>query len=221
LLLGILLAGLSPSTWAAEKADEADNAWKTLEKALRPPVTPDSWRTNRPSEEEILNFRNEQGKLAAEASAKAREFYTKFPDHGKATEAKLKEYELATISVRLGNTNLNSRLEELEAARVNDPNLSEDERFELLAQAVQRRASAKRVDGMPAVLAEFEKGARDLQKRRPTATRPAAGSSRRNSPVAPPPRRSRRTQRPCSKNWKLSESPSLCASRLWMAGRLT
>ena len=74
---------------------------------------------------------------------------------------------MTTIAVRLGNTNAEARLAALEADRVKDPGVGEEERFDIRARAVQRAAMKKRSEGVPAVMAELEKGARELQKEFP------------------------------------------------------
>ena len=169
LLLSICIAvGAPVKTMAAESTtDNADAAWKTLQKALRPPAPPAEWQTNSPSAEEIEKFQQRQGKLAAEAADKAKDFYTRYPDHPKAAEAHKKEYEMASIAARLGYTDIEPRLAALEAEHSKDPSLDEDQRFELRARAVQRKAMKKQSEGMAAVMAEFEKGARELQKEFP------------------------------------------------------
>jgi len=164
LLLAAGLAAGAPAKCfgAPTPADSADAAWKALQKALRSPAPPAEWQTNHPSAAEIGEFRQQQGRLAAEAADKVKDFYTRFPDHPKAAEARKKEYEMAAIAVQLGNTNMEFRLAALESGRAKDPGLSEDERFELRARAVQRAAMKKQSQGMPAVMAELEKGAREL-----------------------------------------------------------
>lgn len=163
-----LLAGAPTPSRAAEAAGaDGDAAWKALQKILRPPVPPAEWQTNRPSEEEIRTFQTTQGKLAAEAGQKAKEFYTRFPDHPKAAEARKKEYEMTSIAVRLGNSDAEPRLAALEADRAKDPAVSDDDRFEMRARAVQRAAMKKQSEGMQAVMDEFERGARELLKEFP------------------------------------------------------
>ena len=120
----------------------------------------DVWLKVRPSPGEIEKFQLRQGALAAEAADKSKDFYTRFPNHPKAAEARKKEYEMIAIAVRLGFTNAEPRLAALEADHARDPNLSEDERFELRARAVQRAALKKQSEGMAAATAELEKGAR-------------------------------------------------------------
>jgi thiol-disulfide isomerase/thioredoxin len=112
----------------------------------------------------LTKFRDAQGKLAGEGADKAKDFYTRFPKHDKAGDARKKEYELTTFAVQLGNTNRVASLEVLQKERLNDPGLSEDERFELRTQMMQMAAMRKQSEGESAMLAEFEKGARTLQK---------------------------------------------------------
>jgi thiol-disulfide isomerase/thioredoxin len=168
LLAAAFAVGAPVRSIAADAAnDDADAAWKQLQKALRPPSPPPEWQTNRPSSEEIEKFQQQQGKLAAEAADKAKDFYTRFPDHPKAVEARKKEYEMISTASRLGNADVETRLAALEVEHAKDPSLTDDERFELRARAVQRAAMKKQPEGMTAVLNEFEKGARELQKEFP------------------------------------------------------
>jgi len=160
------LAPAAPSQIMAaeDTADEAGRAWKEVQKASRPPTPPEEWRTTKPTDEERAQFREKQAKLAGEAADKAKDFYTRFPGHEKADEARKKEREMTSIAVRLGDDSRAARLEEFEKDRLKDPGLDEEDRFQLRAQTVQRAAMSKREEGMAAVLAEFEKGARALQK---------------------------------------------------------
>jgi thiol-disulfide isomerase/thioredoxin len=69
--------------------------------------------------------------------------------------------------VQLGVTNRLARLQELEAGRLKDPNLPEDDRLELRVQQLQREAFQKKGDGISAALTEMERGVRVLQKEFP------------------------------------------------------
>ena len=158
------LAFANQSLGVETKVDDANKAWQAVEQASRPPTPSAEWRTTRPSQEEIMKFRETQGKVAGEAADKAKDFYTRFPKHDRAGDARKKELELTTFAVQLGNTNRLARLEVLQKERLNDPGLSEDERFELRAQRMQMAAMSKQSEGEAAMLAEFEKGARALQK---------------------------------------------------------
>src|SRR5947209_5713861 len=109
---------------------EADKAWAALEAAAQPPAEPAEWQTKEPTKEEIAAFEKTDGMLAGLAAEKAKDFYTRFPDHENAAEARQQELALLGLAVQLGNTNRQDRLQQLEEARLKDPNLSEDDRFQ-------------------------------------------------------------------------------------------
>lgn len=159
---------------AAESAADADVAWAAVEKVCQPPTPPAEWRTNRPSPEAIQDFRAKQGVIAAEAADQAKAFYTKYPEHAEAGAAREKEFEMTQMAVQLGNTNVLARLTALESDRLKDPNLAEDDRFEIRAGMIQRAAMAKQAEGREAIMGEFEKGARELVKEFPKRPEPYA-----------------------------------------------
>jgi len=101
------------------------------------------------------------------AATKVREFYTKYSDHAYAAEARQHEQGLLTVAARLGNTNAIERLARVEKARLDDPNLPEEERLQLRVEQVQRTASTKASGDMDVMLTEMEKGVRLLQKEFP------------------------------------------------------
>ena len=152
---------------AVASPSEGDAAWLEVQKASRPSSPPKEWNDKRPSREEIQAYQVRQGEMAAKAADVARDFYTKYPKHKNADEARKLEANLSAAAVQLGNTNMAARLAKLEAARLDDKSLPEDERFGRRARAIQQAAMAKKEEGMPAVLAEFEKGVRILQKEFP------------------------------------------------------
>lgn len=160
----MLLGGARMPMAADAKPDEANQAWNELERATQPPRPPAEWQTKEPSAEEIAKFQNAQGKLAAEAADKAKDFYTRFAADPRADDARQKELEMTGVAVELGLTNRLARLEELEQGRLKDPKLTDDEKFQIRAGAVQRAARLREAEGIQAVLAEFEKGARALLK---------------------------------------------------------
>jgi thiol-disulfide isomerase/thioredoxin len=164
-ICGLSAFGQTTSTNAAAAADpEADKAWKEVEKATRPPMPPAEWQGKRPTEEQIEVFRAEQGKLAGAAAEKALDFYTKYPNHPKAVESRKKEYEMLQFAVNLGNTNKESVLDARMAERLKDPSLSEDERFQMRMQSINRQVMAKEDQGQEAMVAEQLKAARQLVK---------------------------------------------------------
>jgi len=72
---------------SAAASSDSDKAWKDLQKALRPPMPPAEWQGN-PTPEQRQAFHVEQGKLAGDAADKAKDFYTRFPNHEKTAEAR-------------------------------------------------------------------------------------------------------------------------------------
>jgi len=169
-----LTAGLQ---WAgAQTADQsgtnaavspADAAWKEVVKVSRPPMPPPEWQAKRPTPEEVEVFKKEQGELAGQAADKAKAFYTTYPTHPKATEAHKKEYEMLGFAVRLGNTNRTAALETAEQERLSDPTLSEDDRYGMRFQAVQRAMMVKPPENEKEAAAAEEKAGRTLIKEFP------------------------------------------------------
>src|SRR6266404_4841678 len=154
----------SDTNASAITQSEADKAWKDVEKATRPPMPPAEWQGKRPTQEQMEAFRAQQGVLAGQGADKVKDFYTHFPDHPKAAEARKKEYEMLRFAVYLGNTNKLATLEAVEKERLNDPNLTEDQRIEMRIQAIQRDVSIKQREGEEAMIAAQEKGGRELRR---------------------------------------------------------
>jgi thiol-disulfide isomerase/thioredoxin len=173
--LGILLLALAgsalPLASAAEAAKPAstpsvadkaaaEKAWKELDAASRPPVPPKDWASRAPTDEEKEKFGEQVGKAALDAATKAKDFYTKYPNHEKAVEAQKKEKKLLETAERYGQS---GSLEKLEG----NPSLSEDEKFAIRLNKVHADALKQREKGTTAVMAEFEKGLRGLLKEYP------------------------------------------------------
>src|SRR6266704_2166590 len=73
---------------------DADKAWKDLQKAFRPPMVPAEWQLRQPTAAEFEAFRAKRAQMAGEAMNAAREFWTRYPDHPKAAEARKKAESL-------------------------------------------------------------------------------------------------------------------------------
>ena len=144
-----------------------DKAWQEVVNSMREPSIPPQWETNAPNKEEVAQFEKQTGQLAANVAEKARDFYTRFPEHTNASDAREQEYQLLSLAAQFGDTNSAARVGELEEAQLKDPNASEDDRFGIRLQQLQRSVMAGRgTDGAPAV-ADLEVGARKLQKEFP------------------------------------------------------
>lgn len=148
-------------------ASDGDEAWKLVMKAMQAPRPPVEWQTKEPSKEEVAAFEKKSGVLAGEAADQAKDFYQKFPDHAKSAEARKMEFQLVSVSVQLGNTNRQARLDELEDARLKDPKLSGEERFGLRARRVMASAEKSAGTNKVALAVALEKGSRELQKEFP------------------------------------------------------
>src|SRR5215470_10438921 len=109
-ILAIFLAVSTPFVKAAaidsttNAPSAADKAWKEFEKSMQPEMPPAEWQ-GRPTPEQREVFRAKQGERAAQAADKAKDFYTQYPTHPKAVEAKKREADLLQVAVQLGNTN--------------------------------------------------------------------------------------------------------------------
>jgi thiol-disulfide isomerase/thioredoxin len=128
----------------------------------RPHVLPDdeakAW-------EQIEADRKALGPSAALLADKMREFYVRFPKHEKAEEAKDSQRQLLMMAVQLG---VRERLKELQAvAGADDEVDAPPAEFVRKHDALIARAQKLEDKGMEAVLTEYEKGLRELQKEYP------------------------------------------------------
>src|SRR4051794_23864363 len=92
-LAGLLLA-FALNAMADESATnappDADQAWKEFQKVAQPDMPPAEWQGH-PTPEQTAAFRSKQGQKAGLAAEKANDFYTRFPSHPKAAEARKAE----------------------------------------------------------------------------------------------------------------------------------
>jgi thiol-disulfide isomerase/thioredoxin len=170
--MGVVMAACAVAlTFAAdEKSPEkqtdssaGDTAWRELQKSFRPPAPPTEWRTNEPTKQQIAEFEKQNGVLAGEAADKAKDFYTKFPSHPRATEAQRMELQLLGVAVELGATNRQTAFDALEEKRLNDPTLPADEKFNLRAERIMKILMEGESTNRAPALAKAEGMARDLQ----------------------------------------------------------
>jgi peroxiredoxin len=146
-------------------AKDAGGAWDELQAAAaHRPSPPDEWLLKEPTPEEETKFLMPHALILA---SKAVDFYTRFPADTNEVAAKLMEFGIVTWAVDHGATNQQARFDSVEKLVLSDTNLSEDDRFEIRNEDVRRSVHAKEADGDSAMLAEFEKGARMIQKEFP------------------------------------------------------
>ncbi|MGA2555711.1 MAG: TlpA disulfide reductase family protein [Verrucomicrobiota bacterium] len=149
-------------------AKEAPAAWAELIEAARQPPYPAAWQLQEPSPEEQARFLMPYALAVAD---KAHDFYTRFATDTNEVDAR--EIELAMLSGAMdtGATNQQARFDAAEKSLLADPKLPDDERFELRHHAVEKAVHDKEAQGDAAMLVEFEKGTRLLQKEFPKQPR--------------------------------------------------
>ena len=82
--------------------DDADAAWTAVQAALKPPSPPAAWNQTKPTQDEYDKFRKEMGTFAGTAADRAKEFYTRWPDHTKAGEARGAQRKMLNAAIGLG-----------------------------------------------------------------------------------------------------------------------
>lgn len=147
-----------------------DLAWEQVLTRLQPPPYPTEWAQREPSPEEVAKWEYGNAQLAAQAATNAAKFYADYPEHARALEAREREYSLLNIAAQLGHTNILPHLMGLEKAWLKDPALSDDRRFELRLQQLQRDVTAERKKSTEAALTRMEQGVRALEKEFPKRT---------------------------------------------------
>jgi thiol-disulfide isomerase/thioredoxin len=142
---------------ATTNISEADKAWRETSKAIQSPMPPKEWADKQPTPQEVMSYYDP---LLIKGADKAKDFYTRYPDHPKAADARKAEYNMIALAVgQFGDTNQAARFAELQSQRLKDPGLSEDERFEIRMDAVQKLLQGPVVD-----MDKLLKEARALQK---------------------------------------------------------
>jgi len=149
-------------------AKDAPGAWTELVEAARQPPYPAAWQLQEPSPQEQARFLMPYALAVAD---KAHDFYTRFATDTNEVDAR--EIELAMLSGAMdtGATNQQARYDAAEKTLLADPKLPEDEHFELRHHAVEKAVHDQEAAGDAAMLVEFEKGTRLLQKECPKQPR--------------------------------------------------
>jgi thiol-disulfide isomerase/thioredoxin len=145
-------------------AKEPEAAWKELNASSQRPPPPAKWQTTEPTEKEQIDFFLPYVLALMDRS---KDFYTRFATNSHASEARKQEFDMTGVAVSMGATNQQPRFETEEKVLLADPTLSEDDRFAIRQNDVQRAAQAKESESEAASLAEYEKGIRLLQKEFP------------------------------------------------------
>jgi thiol-disulfide isomerase/thioredoxin len=159
---------------AASSSSPSDKAWEAFSASTILPAPPASWQGDvEPSLSEIEAFRKEYGEAALKSANLARDFIKSYPtETERVAQASDAEFNMLQLAVRLGVTKETDRLQKLEAGRLSDPSIPEEQRFEIRVNSMQRKVMEKESEGMPALLATFESEVRILQKEFPNREEP-------------------------------------------------
>ena len=170
LVILLLFTAFSLTMGAAQTAKslpaDAETAWKDVENASKPPLPPAEWASKAPTEEQRKEFYLSLADKSEIVADKAKEFYTRFPDHPKAAEARQREQTFRRQATQFRGSN--SAPEKLSP---------EEESFRQKMNEVQKRALEKRDEskpdnGMADVIKEMERGLRDVMKEFPERPEP-------------------------------------------------
>ncbi len=165
-LMLLLTVNLFADAPAADPA--ADKAWADVQAAMRP-TPPKEWQTKQPTEAEQKAFAAPAFLKAADL---AHDFYTKYPQDKRASQAKFFEMRALNMAERMGATNALPRLEKLEKSQLTDPNASEDERVTVRISEIVRTAQKKGEAGTTAFNTELENGVHEVMKEFPKSGEP-------------------------------------------------
>ncbi len=169
LAMGIACWGQTTTNAPAAAADAAaDKAWETLLGALPSTEPPAAWQSRPPTREQVAAFEKRNAELAGRAADLARAFATNYPSHTQARQARQLEYQLLNLAVQLGDNSRRVALVSLEAARLKDPNSTEDDRFEVRMHQTMRPFARPPEGDRTSALPELEKAARELRTEFPT-----------------------------------------------------
>lgn len=164
----------APASTDSNPVSPSDKAWEAFSASTTLPAPPESWQGDvEPSLSEIEAFRKEYGEAALKSANLARDFIKSYPtETERVAQASDVEFNMLQLAVRLGVTKETDRLQKLEAGRLSDPSIPEEQRFEIRVNSMQRRVMEKESEGMPALLATFESEVRILQKEFPDREEP-------------------------------------------------
>lgn len=166
----LLLMAASISAAEAKKADmlpaDAEAAWKEVEKAMKPPAPPAEWATKAPTEEQRKDFYRSLGEKSEVVADVAKEFYTRFPDHAKAAEAKERETVFRRQAKQFRGSDSKSE------AITPEEKAFREKMNEVKRRALSKQDPSKPRNGMPEIMKEMERGLRELIKEYPERPEP-------------------------------------------------
>ena len=140
----------------------AEKAWQNILDLARPDLPPSEWAGRNPSPAEIEEYRVHNRNRLLSGADFAKEFAVRFPHHPRASEALDKEMEMLGLAIQTGATNEIPRFLALEKKRLDDPALSDRQRFRLKLRRVRQLSTTYEQYGTARFLEELEKGAMAL-----------------------------------------------------------
>jgi thiol-disulfide isomerase/thioredoxin len=111
------------------------------------PLPPPSWRTNMPSDEELIKFRAQQALEAGKYADRVRAFYTRFPDDINAGRARTTELQALQMAINFGATNRQADYMAREAEVVANTNAPDELRYELRIDQLGREMKERVASG--------------------------------------------------------------------------
>jgi thiol-disulfide isomerase/thioredoxin len=167
--VGGLLTAASVTNTPPKPADpvSADQAWDELVRTLPDAKTAAERLAREPSREEQAELERRDGEKAGLAADKARAFQAAFPGDSRVAQARHLEYQLLTLAVELGHSGRKGDLAAFEEARLKDPGVSEDERFEVRMRQTMRPFLRPMSGNKETALSEVEGTTRALHKEFP------------------------------------------------------
>ncbi len=165
---------------------DAEKAWTQVVESALPPRPPAGWNEKKPSQEEYQAFRLKMGQSAAIAADRAKEFSTRWPEHPMAGEAKAQHRRLLVAAVQLGVKDRGAELDALppapQTATAPAPAPTpgpqkQGEDAEYMRRVREAIANARKLQpqGMEAMLLDYEKSLRTLNREFPDRAQYFAG----------------------------------------------
>jgi thiol-disulfide isomerase/thioredoxin len=154
------LSAPAGKTQTAEEKQAADKAWEEVARLSKPPSPPADWKSGEPTEAQKEAFKKQVSEAIGTASEKARDFYIKYPNDPRAIDAQKKERMLLMNAIQMGQTNRQAQL------KLN-PILSDEEKFQMRVNEVNKKALEQQPKGMDKVIDAYISGIKELEKEFP------------------------------------------------------
>ena len=146
---------------------EADRTWLQILKEADPPGLPKEWENREIVSADAAAFLTRMADAAVAAADHARSFPVKYPDHPRATEAKLREYRQLSVAAYFGRKAFSSRLEELAFEMAKNDRLQETMKFLARSAVADRLNYLGQLKTGLVKTSAFESELRTLQKEFP------------------------------------------------------